>query len=528
MDKRVNGAIKNLARSRPPRNVSRKAAIREESLRELFESIADLLLLVDLEGRMLYASPSSLHLLGITPERLLGHSIYELVHGGDSNQVRCTQQLAAENDENATCAFRMRHASGNIVWMEMRSRRVKRDGCYEIVALLRDISEHHRGVVLAEEQQRHLEEQLKSKSWQLEITVDLLKKQIEEHKCAREALELSELRYTTLVENTLAGIYIHDGRKMIYCNERFAHIFGIDRGCMENMNTDELFADGRSFERLLSDVTQEELVEGMTCDGRRIWLKVSRTSMSYDRQTIVIGNVIDITEQITTNERLKESELELHALSAQLMAAQESERKRIANELHDGLGQRLSAIKFAVENLWRTTDKEALPEQSHRLSAIVESIRDSIEEVRRVSMDLRPSMLDDLGLVATIGWFCREFGGLFPNIGVHRNITADEADIPDEIKVVIFRIIQEAFHNITKHAQADQIEIELSSNKNKLRLMIRDNGKGIASIDHSPCAKGLGLKSMRERAELSHGEFRLDSVAGHGTTISVQWPNTLC
>lgn len=525
MDKQVNGAIKSIARVKSQRRVPRKTKMGDAQIQALVNSVSDVLAVVDLDGRFIFASSSSLNLLGIKPERLYGRSLYDMIHGIDCDRVRNMQQLAMDSDEIASCEFRMRHANGNIVWIEMRScRAVDRD---EIVSVLRDISERHRKDVSVEERRHHLEAQLETRGWQLEQTIELLQKQNTEHRQDKEALEQSEMRYTALVENTLTGIYIHDGRKMIFCNDRFAKIFGFDRDCLKNMDTDDLFMGGRSIETLLADMSQEELVKGKACNGKQIWLKLSRAKLVSGGQSMVIGNIIDVTEQIATNERLMRSELELHTLSSQLMAAQESERKRIANELHDGLGQRLSAIKFAVENVWHTTDKEVHPEQSSRLGAIVEAIRDSIEEVRRVSMDLRPSILDDLGLLATIGWFCREFGQLFPNIGVHRNITATETDIPDEVKLVIFRILQEAFHNIARHAQADQVELDLLSYNNNLSLIIRDNGCGIHSIDHSPCAKGLGLRSMRERAELTRGEFKIDSVDGRGTTISVQWPQSL-
>lgn len=357
--------------------------------------------------------------------------------------------------------------------------------------------------------------------------VERLMQELEACKQAKRVLEESARRYAILVENTLTGIYIHDGHRLIFCNERFAKIFGFERSAMEQVDAEEMFASGRPAQTLLTGMESEEVVKGARRDGRKIWLKISRAKLECDGRSMVLGNVIDISEQIATNERLKESERELHQLSARLITAQETERKRIASELHDGLGQRLSAIKFAVEQVYRATDAEIEPEQVRRLTQIVETIRDTIEEVRRVAMDLRPSILDDLGLIATIGWFCREFGHLFPHIDVHRNILVDEEAITDEIKVVIFRIIQEAFHNITKHAAADRIELDLLAHNGALRLMIRDNGRGIASPEQALHKHGFGLKSMRERAELTHGDFRISSVPEHGTLISVRWPHTL-
>lgn len=522
MDKRVNDLGKGVVRAKPA--MVRRGSLVDERLVTVMESAPDMVAMVDLDGRLLFVSAASQLLLGLHAERLHGHSLYEFIHGSDNERVRRFQQQLLASDDAAECEFRMRHVSGNILWVAMRCQPVKR-GHDQMVAVVRDISARHHVMVQEKERLGFLEHQLEDGALQQKMAAEQLKRYEEDQQRDKEALEQLERRYTALVENTLTGIFVHDGRKLVFCNERFAQIFGFDRDCIDDVDTDRLFSDGRTIEAMLTAKEHDDLVEGETCQGGRVWLKVSRARTECQGREMVIGNVIDVTEQTMMNEQLLASKMELHTLSAQLMAAQESERKRIANELHDGLGQRLSAIKFAVENVWRTTDREMFSAQSTRLGAIIEAIRDSIEEVRRVSMDLRPTILDDLGLLATIGWFCREFGLVFPEIGVHRNITVREAEIPDEVKVVIFRIIQEAFHNISRHAQADLVELELSLCDGILQLQIRDNGHGIATIDRSPCAKGLGLKSMRERAELSRGEFKIDSAPGLGTTVSVQWPH---
>jgi len=499
-------------------------SIREGQLQILIECVPDMIARIGMDGRVIYASPSSMNLLGFSSAQLLDKNLYDLMPDADSVRVKGLMERVAVAGEMAICEYRLRRADGKLIWVEMRSQLAQCNGGNEMVAVLRDISECHRKELENDERCLCLERQLRKQNSHREITVEQLRKQMGEHVRDRAALDASEIRYTTLVENTLTGIYIHDGQKLVYCNERFARIFGFERDTLEDIDINNLFVRSIPADEPHPAMKQAEVVEGMTCDRKRIWLKMSRASMVWNGQQLVVGNVIDITDQIVTNERLKQSEQELHALSSQLMVAQEQERKRIANELHDGLGQRLSAIKFSLENVCRTVDNEVHAEQTRRLEVIIGSVRDAIEEVRRVSMDLRPSVLDDLGLIATIGWFCREFSLLFPTVTVHRNINVEERDIPEDVKVVIFRIIQEAFHNISKHAQAGEIAIDLQIYDNLLRLTIRDNGRGISCIDHSPCTQGLGLKSMRERAELTHGEFHVDSVEGMGTTITVQWP----
>ncbi len=224
---------------------------------------------------------------------------------------------------------------------------------------------------------------------------------------------------------------------------------------------------------------------------------------------------------------LRESETRLRNLSSQLLSIQEAERKRVARELHDGIGQMLTAIKFKVEKKLQQSERDALMAAENPLRETLPLIQESIEEVRRIQMDLRPPTLDDLGLLATIAWFCREFKKTYSSFATETLIDAQEKDIPPQLKTVIYRIMQEAFNNSAKHSQASLITLSLKKTKNHLTLEIEDNGLGFDMTPVSPVKKarrGFGLTSMRERAELSGGVFTILSVEGKGTTIRVSWP----
>jgi len=199
------------------------------------------------------------------------------------------------------------------------------------------------------------------------------------------------------------------------------------------------------------------------------------------------------------------------------------ERKRIALELHDGIGQSLSAIKFVVENALQTCGEKTPQQNREYLKSVVDKLRGAINEVRSISMGLRPSMLDDLGLVATIGWFCREFQSLYPTIRIKKQVDIEEGEVPDVLKIVIFRILQEALNNIGKHAGASSVSVELARTGDTLKLLIEDDGRGISS-EAFRGAKGLGLGSMKERAKLSSGSLAVDTAHGTGTLIQVVWP----
>ena len=161
------------------------------------------------------------------------------------------------------------------------------------------------------------------------------------------------------------------------------------------------------------------------------------------------------------------------------------------------------------------------------LNSLIPVIQSTVEEVRRITMDLRPATLDDLGILATIGWFCREFQETYANVKIEKEISIAETDIPESLKTVIFRVVQEALNNVAKHSGADSVTIFLTKRNDTIELTIEDNGRGFdlkEALDIDGSKIGFGLGSMKERIELSGGSFSLESVRRQGTTIRASWP----
>jgi len=227
----------------------------------------------------------------------------------------------------------------------------------------------------------------------------------------------------------------------------------------------------------------------------------------------------EIKERKQTEKALRESEGRLQLLSSQLLSIQEKERKRVARELHDGIGQMLTAVKFKVEDFIQQKGESEAKERL--LKEIIPMMQESIEEVRRIQIDLRPPILDDLGVLATIGWFCREFQRVYSAIRIETQIGIQENEVSAPLKTVIYRVMQEALNNIAKHSRADLIYLILRRTEGKIEMVIQDNGLG---FDLKDIKKGFGMGSMRERAELSGGTFALESIIGRGTTITLSWP----
>ena len=231
-------------------------------------------------------------------------------------------------------------------------------------------------------------------------------------------------------------------------------------------------------------------------------------------------------ERLRIEIELRESENRLRELSSALLNAQEKERKVIAQEIHDSMGASLAATKFKVETALKEMGNDN-PQTKAALESVIPIIQETIEEARRIQMSLRPSMLDDLGILATINWFSRQYESVYPGIHLKKEIDIQEHEVPGHLKIVIYRVLQEALNNIAKHSKASVVVLYLRKAKQAIQLVIRDSGQGFDLEEVSSrkgSAKGLGLDSMRERAELSGGFFSIESRKGAGTVIRATWP----
>ncbi len=230
-------------------------------------------------------------------------------------------------------------------------------------------------------------------------------------------------------------------------------------------------------------------------------------------------------DRLKSKKALLESETQLRHLASALLRVQESERRMVAAELHDYFGQLLPAFKFNIESvLLRMDPGDGCAKD---LRELVPSIQDGIERVRNMYTELMPTVLEDLGILATLGWFCREFRKDHPDIDVESELGVKEHEVAPDLKLVIFRIVQDAFKNVAAHSGASLIRVSLVGTDECLILDIGDNGRGFDTVRGMFSAgnpDGFGLMSMKRRAELSGGSFQVESAKGAGTSVSVRWP----
>ena len=234
----------------------------------------------------------------------------------------------------------------------------------------------------------------------------------------------------------------------------------------------------------------------------------------------------DIRESLRLETALRVNQEKMLRLAAQHLTIQESERRRIATDLHDGLGQTLSLIKLSIDEAVRFANSEDAVKVASNIEKLGLAVKSALSELRRTAMNLRPSTLDHLGIKATLAWHFREFEAASTGICLEPDIGVEEADVPDPLKITIYRIVQEAMGNALKHANADSIWVSLRNVNGVLDLCIEDDGQGfeIAKVqENCDFTHGIGLQSMLERAQLSGGDYELTTALGEGTKVHVQW-----
>jgi two-component system NarL family sensor kinase len=217
------------------------------------------------------------------------------------------------------------------------------------------------------------------------------------------------------------------------------------------------------------------------------------------------------------------TDVELRRLAYGLLRTQEAERMRVAGELHDDVAPLVVMVKYMIEDAQTRLVRGASEEAAEVMNGATSRLRDVLSELRRISTDLRPRLLDDLGLGPTLQWYCRGFEDACPSLAVKCRLSAEERDIPEDLKLEVFRIVQEALSNVAQHARANRVNVSLVRLGEELRLAIDDDGVGFDPARVAEQGMGLGLHAIRKRIDATGGALTVETAPHRGTRLAASW-----
>jgi PAS domain S-box-containing protein len=471
----------------------------EESYRYLVENANDIIYKTDYTGHFTFFNPIAAKTTEYPPEDLLGRHYLDLIHPDyrkDTEEFYKSQ--FKERLPSTYYEFPIITKSGKEIWLGQRVQLILENGrILGFHAVARDITERRR---------------------------------------MEEALRESEERYRQLVEHAPAAILEFDleNQKLVAVNDVLYEFLGYTNEEIKSMKAIDFLAEESQelyLERLgktLAGETVPDTVEYKLRGkgGRELWARLN-TRLVYDKGKPRMANIVlhDITDLKRAGEALGESETRLRSLSIQLMKAQEKERMRLSKELHDELGQALALLKHRMRSIQNQLQKgqSSLQAECEETTHYMDEI---IENVRRLSRDLSPSILEDLGLTSALQWLAENFDKQY---SLRTSFDFDNIDdlFPKAAQTNLYRISQEALTNIVKHAEARHVSFAVKENKGSVTLSIEDDGKGFdvngVRTLHSP-EKGLGLEVMDERARMLGASLHIRSQVGEGTRITLTIP----
>ena len=457
-----------------------------------FEVIPDMVFIVDRDERVLYLNEVAARALGGRVADLVGRTQADIFgpalaarHSQAIQHVFCSGEiLVTENQQDL-------HLQP--VWIDTRLVPVRDPSgvVVAVVGIVRDVSERRR---------------------------------------AQEALALREAFLRGMLDNLPHMVWFKNPEgNFLVVNQPFAHATGRAHPS-ELVGLDDFAVWPRELatgyvdddKEVMRTQRQKQVEEQICVDGQLRWVETFKSPV-FDVDGKVIGTTglgHDITQRRALQEEQRRSREQLRALAAHVESVREQERVRIAREIHDELGQSLTCMGMDLAFL----DKQLDPhnqEAAARVAALVELVKDTIRCVRRISSELRPSILDDLGLGAAIEWLARDV-----EARTHMTCTVEVPEdlaLPFELATPLFRICQEALTNVTRHAGASRVSIALESADSSIVLVVKDNGRGITDEEIQRHGS-LGLLGMKERVAMLGGTLEVNGRPGEGTTLSIRIP----
>jgi PAS domain S-box-containing protein len=475
---------------------------KERLLQLLSENLLDVVSLHKPGGEFMWVSPSCHAHLGYLPHELVGTDPYDLIHPDDRQRVKESADKQYAQNGHVSLQYRVVSKAGEIKWFE---------------ALSNPVLDHEGNLTSVQVCSRDVTDRVRN----------------------RIALKESEEMLRATIDDMSEGLILRaaDGTVLLH-NEAAERILGLEGTAISNTagyypNLNYIKEDGSPYVKeeypfylcLKTGEAQHNVeMKAMGRHGQIHWTAVNSMPLFHDGEQkpyAVVSTVRDITQQKIFEQEQAEQRTaaQMQMLSDRLIEVQEIERRKIAADLHDEIGGSLTGLKLFLESS-KNADPATLCRRIEQATAIVQ---DTIAEVRQMSMDLRPTILDHSGLIPALEWYFKRYTS---QTNIHINFRADKhlKRFKPEIEVTLYRIIQEALTNIARHARVDRAGVSVTKVGNVVKVSVRDHGVGfdLDSIKHRPDANGI--TGIRERLRLVDGRFGIRTSPGGGTRITAELP----
>ena len=476
----------------------------EERYRALYHNTPAMLLSLDREGRIIRVSDYWTEGFGYVSEEVVGRKFTEFLT--EESRRRAEEATLPELLETGVCrdvSYRLVKRNGEVIHVLMAGMAERgQDGRIQrILAVLIDITERIR----AEEKLREAQEQLSNYSKDLEKQVRARTREV-----------------AGFLEYTPAVIYMKDAAgRYILINSRHEELFGTSKEEIKGKTVHDVFPEdiARQFRdndlKVLASRQPYQAEEIAYIKGEKRVILSVRFPLLDEKGDVnrLCGISVDVTE-------LKEAQEKLRKLSGSIITNQEKERSAIARELHDELGQILTALR--MDAVWlRDHLRELDLKSAERAEAMCDIIDSTITEVGSIARRLRPAVLDDLGLVDGLEWHTTDFESRTGIVCVFKK--GSVPPVGEVLSIAAYRVAQEALTNVARHSGATHVEVSLASDNGDLVLSVRDNGVGF-DPDRAAAGEQLGLAGMKERAYLAGGRLEIISKLGEGAEVYLRLP----
>jgi len=506
----------------------------EEKFRGLADRSSDMIFMTDIRGFITYLSPASEKIFGYKPQEMVGKNFTNFLV--ESEIPKAVKRFAEKlrGKKLGVLYLEAKKKDGSSVFIELSSSLVMLDGkTAGTQGIIKDITERKKAEEQLEKAHEELEARVKRRTADLAKAVETLQKEITERKNAEESLRNAEVRFRTIFENTIVGLYrTTPSGQILLANPALIKMMG----CRSFKELAKFNVEKNGFDPSTPRSRFKKIIkkEGRVIGLESVWRRPNGTKLFVSESAFAVkdakgkilyyeGTAQDITKRKVAEEKLMLYQQQLRSLASELSLAEERLRRRIAAELHDHIAQNLAISKIKLESL--TGDAE--PDLVKSLNEVNGLISQTIETTRSLTFEISPPVLYELGFEAAVNWLAKQTRQRF---GLEVEFADDGKPKPlnIDIRVLLFQAVRELLVNIVKHARAKKAKVFTCRIQKNIQITVEDNGVGF-DIDairavNDPVKGGFGLFNIRERLDQIGGSVIINAKAGKGTRITLTAP----